>query len=119
MFKTESKFLQARMERLWDHSIEIAATSHVVAGRAAGYNKETALLAGLLQGITASYDGNDATYADLDAFVRWRFYGETRGIGLVVGYRHFIIEADYEDGGTAADIDLTFNGPYVAFQFSF
>ncbi len=51
LFSTESNFLQTRMEKLWDHSMEIAATCYVVAGKTGGFNRETALLAGLLDDV--------------------------------------------------------------------
>ena len=76
-------------------------------------------LAGLLQGISGTYDGNGATYADLDAYVRWRFYDRGAGIGLVLGYRYFLIDAEYDDDDTDAEIDMSFYGPYIGLQFSF
>jgi hypothetical protein len=76
-------------------------------------------LAGLVQGITAQYEGDEATYLDLDAFFRWRFLGEQRGLGLMIGYRRFLIDAEYDDGDTDADLDVTFSGPYLALQISF
>ncbi len=53
LFKTQSKFLQQRMERLWKHSVEIAATCFVVAGKSRYHDPETALLAGLLHDVGA------------------------------------------------------------------
>ncbi len=51
LYSTRSKYLQAHMERLWNYSIEIAATCYVVATRMRGFNRETALLAGLLDDV--------------------------------------------------------------------
>ncbi len=53
LFSTQSKFLQQRMERLWKHSGEIAATCFVIAGKTRQFDPETALLAGLLNDVGA------------------------------------------------------------------
>ncbi len=53
LFNTRSATLNQRMHSLWKHSIDIAATCFVVAGRTADFEPETALLAGLLEYIGA------------------------------------------------------------------
>ena len=51
VFRTESKVFKARMHRLWAHSVEVAATSQVLARRVTHLDPEEALLAGLLHDI--------------------------------------------------------------------
>lgn len=53
VFRTKSPAFKARMQRLWAHSIEVAATSQVLARRCTGLDPEEALLAGLLHDIGA------------------------------------------------------------------
>ncbi len=53
MFNTDSASLKRRMQKLWRHSIEIAATCFVVAGKTRQFEPETALLAGLLENVGA------------------------------------------------------------------
>jgi len=72
----------------------------------------------LLGGIDFSYEGDSASLYDLDAFARLNLFGEpSRGYGaLVVGYRFFDLDVEYDDdsGSSAVDADVTFDGPYVA-----
>lgn len=51
VFKTRQAALQQEMERLWNHSREVAALSWVLADHATRINPEEALLAGLLHDI--------------------------------------------------------------------
>ncbi len=51
LFKAKSPILKNRMETLWQHSIEIAAISYVLAKNLRGLDPDQALLAGLLHDI--------------------------------------------------------------------
>lgn len=51
LFKSNNKLLLKRMNKLWEHSIEIAAISFVLARITPGFNAEHALLAGLIHDI--------------------------------------------------------------------
>lgn len=51
LFQTKNKILMKHMNRLWEHSIEIAALSFVLAKITPGFNAEHALLGGLIHDI--------------------------------------------------------------------
>ena len=51
LFKCDNKLLVKHMNRIWEHSIEIAAISFVLARITPGFNAEHALLAGLIHDI--------------------------------------------------------------------
>ncbi|WP_198263889.1 HDOD domain-containing protein [sulfur-oxidizing endosymbiont of Gigantopelta aegis] len=51
LFKSSNKLLEKRMKKLWEHSIEIAAISYVLAKVTPGFNAEHAMLAGLIHDI--------------------------------------------------------------------
>jgi len=51
LFQTKNKILLGHMNKLWEHSIEIAAISFVLAKITPGFNAEHALLAGLIHDI--------------------------------------------------------------------
>jgi hypothetical protein len=76
---------------------------------------------GLLSGMKASYDDNDVTVVDLDAFGRWAFLGTDSRMraSLIGGYRYIDFDLEYEDDGDDVEFDASFNGPYVGLEFSF
>jgi len=51
LFNSPNEMLKKRMKQLWEHSIEIAAVSFVLAKITSGFNAEHALLAGLIHDI--------------------------------------------------------------------
>lgn len=51
LFRAKSSMFKARMQKLWLHSIEVAATSQVLARRLTNLDPEEAMLAGLLHDI--------------------------------------------------------------------
>ncbi|MCU7939538.1 MAG: HDOD domain-containing protein [gamma proteobacterium symbiont of Bathyaustriella thionipta] len=51
LFKTPNEMLKNRMKKLWEHSIEIASISYVLAKVTPGFNAEHAMLAGLIHDI--------------------------------------------------------------------
>ena len=51
LFQSQNKILQHRMKKLWEHSIEIASISCVLAKVTPGFNAEHAMLAGLIHDI--------------------------------------------------------------------
>ncbi len=53
LFRTQSKRLEKRMQRLWEHSRQIAALTQVLSERVGGFNSHEALLAGLVHDIGA------------------------------------------------------------------
>ncbi len=51
LFNTSNPMLEKRMKKLWEHSIEIAAISYVLAKVTPGFDSEHAMLAGLIHDI--------------------------------------------------------------------
>lgn len=51
LFETKSHLFKDHMRRLWQQSVEVAAYSYVLAKQLPGFNKEEALLAGLIHSI--------------------------------------------------------------------
>lgn len=51
LFKSSNEMLKKRMRKLWEHSIEIAAISYVLAKVTPGFDAEHAMLAGLIHDI--------------------------------------------------------------------
>jgi len=77
-------------------------------------------LSAVFSGLTVKVDGDEATFYDLDVSARWWFAGGERFSGaLAVGWRQTILEAEYDDEGDAADLDLEFAGPYVGLVLGF
>ena len=73
------------------------------------------------QGMSASVDGNDLTYVDLDFMAKLRLLGGEDHLGghLTAGYRWVDLELDYEnDDGDQVDGDMTFSGPYIGLTLS-
>jgi len=61
VFRTKNKLLRYRMKSLWEHSVNIAAISFVLASEVDGMNPEEVLLAGLVHDIGAIAVINHAT----------------------------------------------------------
>lgn len=53
MFQATSDSLDTRLRRLWEHSVQVAAISRVIAGQVGGLQKDQAMLAGLIHDIGA------------------------------------------------------------------
>jgi len=51
LFRSSSSVLNRQMQKLWEHSRQVAAIAHVLASHCAHLNRETGLLAGLLHDI--------------------------------------------------------------------
>ena len=68
-----------------------------------------------------SYDDTDARVIDLDLAGEMRLFGGDHRLSgrLVVGYRLFDVEADYEDDGSEVHADVAIDGPYVGLSFAF
>lgn len=75
-------------------------------------------LQGLLSGMSGQIDGDDANYVELDLNAKLALFGEYEDFhcALVLGWRSFDLELDYDDGGDRIEADLTFQGPYVGLQ---
>lgn len=73
------------------------------------------------QGISATVDGNEITYVDLDLMAKLHLLGGEDHLGghLTAGYRWVDLELEYEnDDGDQVDGDATFSGPYVGLTLS-
>lgn len=53
MFQATTDALDQRLRRLWEHSVQVAAISRVIAGQVNGLSKDQAMLAGLIHDIGA------------------------------------------------------------------
>lgn len=70
----------------------------------------------LATGMQLKINDDDVTFLDLDlqASVGVFSHGE-----LVVGYRRWKADVEYKDGSDQIEADLTLDGPYIGFSFSF
>ncbi len=67
------------------------------------------------------YDGEEATFLDLDLnakYALWGSHGSFHG-ALMVGWRTTSFEVAYEDDFDNVDLDASFSGPYVGLHFGF
>lgn len=78
-------------------------------------------LEGVLGGISVNVDGDEATVLDLDVSLQYELidiggavYGE-----LMIGYRSYDIDVQYDDDSNAVDFDSSFSGPYFGITLSF
>ncbi|MCA9000482.1 MAG: hypothetical protein KDB61_01070 [Planctomycetes bacterium] len=79
-------------------------------------------LGGHVAGFKLNYDGNDATFIDMDLMGRYHFIGgSSRASGSVVfGLRSIKLDVDYEgDANERIIADLDFTGPFIGAQLSF
>lgn len=75
---------------------------------------------GMVSGLKADIDGDEATYVDADLCARLRLFGAGPVDGILVGgYRYTDIDAEYDDGGDRVEVDVTFDGPYAGLRISF
>lgn len=75
----------------------------------------------LLGLVAVDIDEYEASYVDLDLFVRYHvFGGSTRAsIAVLLGYRLVDLDAEYEDGDDRVAIDTTLSGPYLGATVTF
>ena len=75
---------------------------------------------GLLSGISLDAGSDSVSLMDLDLFVRYRLFGLNDRLAgsIALGYRQVAFGVDYDDGDDIVEIDLTFDGPYLALIFS-
>ena len=75
----------------------------------------------LVSGMTINYDGDDATYLEADLQAGLDLFGAAGALsgGVVAGYRYIALDVEYDDATESADLDLTFNGPYLGLSLSF
>ncbi|MEW6074258.1 MAG: hypothetical protein AB1726_16900 [Planctomycetota bacterium] len=73
----------------------------------------------LVTGFDLSYQGDSASFYDVDVFGRYRLLGgrdHLRG-SVVLGYRLMTFDIEYDDDESDAELDLDLGGPYVGLQF--
>lgn len=75
-------------------------------------------LQAVLAGLSAKVDGDEATYFETDFSGRFALFGEHGDLNgsLVLGWRRFDLEAEYDDGGDHVNADLELDGPYFGLQ---
>ncbi len=74
---------------------------------------------GLASGLSLSIGDVDATYYDIDLMAKWKLIGAGVTGSIAAGYRYMRLDASFEDGNDAADIDLTFSGPWIGATVGF
>lgn len=92
----------------------------VVAARAGGRLWKLDLEA-VAAGVQIDYDGDEATFLDLDLnakYALWGSHGSFHG-ALLVGWRTTSFDVAYEDDFDNVDLDVSFSGPYVGLQLGF
>lgn len=91
-----------------------------LAGRV-GVNLGPVEVSGLVNWIKVDYRDTEASYMDVDAMARLRILGSSdRFSGYVAaGYRFLNVQAEYESGGNAVDVDVDFDGPWIGVSLSF
>ena len=78
-------------------------------------------LLGTVGGISVSFSGHDISYLQADVNASYRIFGEEDKLQghVALGYQYFRMDYEYEDQGGIGIIDVTLDGPYVAFALSF
>lgn len=71
---------------------------------------------GLLTGIKIDYSGDSLTFYDLDLRARWEMFEHAH---LLVGYKRWKVDLDYEDGADNVQLDVTADGPYLGVVIAF
>ena len=101
-------------EESLDELLPIPVLAARAAGRLAGFELE-----GLVSGLSAKVDGDQATFLELDLNAKYAFVGEHGSLhgAVVLGWRRIDFELEYTDGGLDYDVDLGFDGPYIGLQF--
>jgi hypothetical protein len=97
-----------------DELLPIPVLAARAAGRLGGFELE-----GLVSGLTAKIDGDEATFLEFDLNAKYAFVGEHGSLhgAVVLGWRSIDFEFDYSDGSLDYDVDLGFDGPYLGLQF--
>lgn len=75
-------------------------------------------LEALLSGIRLDLDGDEASYLDFDARLKYAFFGSPGSLNgsLVLGWRSTSIALSYDDDTDNVDTDLSFSGVYLGLQ---
>lgn len=71
---------------------------------------------GLLAGISMDYDGDSLTFYDVDLRGRWEMFDHAH---LMVGYKRWVVDLEYEDGAENVELDITADGPYFGIVIAF
>jgi hypothetical protein len=78
-------------------------------------------LLGSVGGISVEFSGHDISYLQADVSASYRIFGEEDKLQghVALGYQYFRMDYEYEDQGGIGIIDVTLDGPYLAFALSF
>jgi len=76
-------------------------------------------LAALLSGIAVEVDDDEATFYDVDLMARFRFLEKGVSLAIAGGWRFTRLDAEYDDDGDSADVDLKLSGPYLGLTLGF
>lgn len=91
-----------------------------LAGRV-GFDLGSFEVSSLVGWIRVDYDGNQASFLDVDSMARVRFLGDSDRVAgyFAVGYRFLNVSAEYSKDGDAIDVDVDFDGPWIGLALSF
>lgn len=75
----------------------------------------------LLGVLAIDFDSYEASYVDLDLFVRYHVFGGANraSIHVLLGYRFVELDAEYEDGSDRVAFDTSLSGPYLGATIGF
>jgi hypothetical protein len=76
---------------------------------------------GLLGLLSLDVGDAEASYVDLDLFLRYRLLGgeDHMRVSLVLGYRYADLDAEYDDGSDRVAIETRISGPYFGGSVTF
>lgn len=70
----------------------------------------------LVTGVDVSYSGDDLTFYEVDVRARWKAFEHGH---LLVGWKRWSVDLDYEDGSDNVKLDVDADAPYVGIAISF
>lgn len=78
-------------------------------------------LSALAGGMKVKFDGDDASYVDLDLMARLRVLGGGERLTgwVALGWRQVDLNVDYDDGDDSVEVDMQFSGPYLGITLAF
>jgi hypothetical protein len=73
----------------------------------------------LVSGIAVEVDDDEAMFLDVDLMARFKLIDSGVSGSIALGWRYTHLDAEYEQDGDSADVDLELSGPYVAITIGF
>lgn len=73
----------------------------------------------LVCGVSISIADIDATYVDADLMAKWRLFESGVAGSIAAGWRYTSLDASFQDGGDAAEVNAAFSGPWIGVAIGF